>query len=131
MNSRCNCPVGQRRFPRRYLRFKRSILRSVGQNGQELGRKYWATRSSVRLFARTAHFAHSLARGTVNDYISQNDLVLPHSASISKFNDGIEHSSAVQRLFQRASKHSGHHGRDQSRLRRSLQVSRRGDHQGT
>ena len=52
--------------------------------------KYWATRSSVRLFARTAHslacsgllaslrslicslahFAHSLARGKVNDWMA-------------------------------------------------------------
>ena len=28
---------------------------TVRQNSQELGRKYWATRSSVRSFARTAH----------------------------------------------------------------------------
>ena len=28
---------------------------TVGQNNQEYRRKYWATRSSVRSFARTAH----------------------------------------------------------------------------
>ena len=39
-------------------------------NSQEYRLKYWATRSSVRAFARTAHFAHSLARGTVNDWIA-------------------------------------------------------------
>ena len=63
---------------------------TVGQNNQEYRLQYWATRSSVRLFARTAHLfacsallaslvcsaalsrslahlAHSLARGTVID----------------------------------------------------------------
>ena len=35
----------------------------VGQKSQESRRKYWATRLSVRSFARTAH---SLARGKVN-----------------------------------------------------------------
>ena len=28
---------------------------TVGQNSQDLGRKYWASRSSVHSFARTAH----------------------------------------------------------------------------
>ena len=28
---------------------------TVGQNSQELGHKYWATRLSIRLFPRTAH----------------------------------------------------------------------------
>ena len=66
------------------------------QISQESRRKYWVTRSSVRSFARTAHslacsgllallallapsaaltrslahFAHSLARGTVNDWMA-------------------------------------------------------------
>ena len=40
------------------------------ENSQEYRLKYWATRSSVRSFARTAHFAHSLARGTVNDWMA-------------------------------------------------------------
>ena len=33
------------------------------------------------LFHSLAHFAHSLARGKVNDWMSQNDLVLSHSAA--------------------------------------------------
>ena len=77
---------------------------TVEQNSQETGRKYWATRSFVRLLAHTtllfacsallaslARFAaliHSRARsltdfrarGKVNDLMFQNDLVLPHSA---------------------------------------------------
>ena len=40
--------------------------RTVVWNKQESRRKYWATRSSVRSLARTAHFAHSLACGKVN-----------------------------------------------------------------
>ena len=62
-------------------------------NSQEYRLKYWATRSSIRSFTRTAHsfacfgllrsrpplhslvcslahFAHSLARGTVNDWLA-------------------------------------------------------------
>ena len=39
---------------------------TVGQINKKYRLKYWATRSSVRSFARTAHFAHSLARGKVN-----------------------------------------------------------------
>ena len=50
------------------------------QNSQESRRKYWATRSSVRSFAHTAHFAHSLARGKVYNLMSQFYLVLTHSA---------------------------------------------------
>ena len=75
-------------------------------NSQELGHNYWVSRSSVRLFARTAHsfacskllalltcsaalicslfrlLTHSRARGKVNDWVSRNDLVLPHSAVV-------------------------------------------------
>ena len=74
-------------MPHSFLHF------TMGQNNQELRLKYWATRSSNRLFARTthllsystllallacsialtrslAHFAHSLARGKVNDYMA-------------------------------------------------------------
>ena len=53
------------------------------ENSQEYRLKYWATRSFVRSFARTAHsfacsgllaslahFAHSLARGKVNDWMA-------------------------------------------------------------
>ena len=62
---------------------------TVGQINQEYRLKYWATRSSVRLFARTAHsfaccgllsslapsaalahFAHSLAHGKVDDWMA-------------------------------------------------------------
>ena len=70
----------------------------VVQNSHESRRKYWATRSSVRSFARTAHsfacFAllaslarsavliisliHSRARGKVYDSMSQIALVLSH-----------------------------------------------------
>ena len=80
--------------------------RTVGQNSQEYRRKYWAIRSSVRSFARTAHssacsglltsLAHSsaltrslvhslssLPRSWENELLmSQNDLVLSHSAAI-------------------------------------------------
>ena len=79
---------------------------TVGQNSQELGRKYWATRSSVRSFARTAHLfacsallpslarsialTRSLARSLLSLphswkselLMSQNDLNLPHSAVV-------------------------------------------------
>ena len=37
----------------------------MGQNNQKSRCKYWATRSSVRSHRSLAHFAHSLARGTV------------------------------------------------------------------
>ena len=53
---------------------------TVGQNNREYRLEYWANRSSVRSFARTAHsfacsallaslphFAHCLTCGTVND----------------------------------------------------------------
>ena len=77
---------------------------TVGQNSQGSGRKYWTTRSSVHLFARTARsfactallaslacsaalirliarsLTHSRAREKVIDSMSQNDLVLSHSA---------------------------------------------------
>ena len=53
------------------------------QISQELRRKYWATRSSVRshrsLVRSLAHFAHSLARGKVGILMSQNQAVLNHS----------------------------------------------------
>ena len=62
------------------LPFSASPPSTVGQNNQKPKWKYWATRSSVRSFARTAysfacsgllaslaHFAHSLARGKVID----------------------------------------------------------------
>ena len=75
---------------------------TVGQNSQEYRQKYWATRSSIHLFARTAHsltcsaplallrslacllahFAHSFARGTVNDWMGIHSVffsVLAHS----------------------------------------------------
>ena len=54
-------------FVRLLSRFAHSFLRSwkrcctVVWNKQELGRKYWATRSSVRWFARPARPAHSFA----------------------------------------------------------------------
>ena len=76
----------------------------MGKNSQESGRKYWAIRSSVHSFGGTAHsFAcsallaslgrstaliYSLARSTthsrtcgkVENCMSENNLVLPHSA---------------------------------------------------
>ena len=55
-----------------------SRRRTVGQNSQELGRKYWAFRSSIRSFARTAH-------SWENELLmSQNDLNLPHSAAFEE-----------------------------------------------
>ena len=76
------------------------------QINQKLRCTYWATRSSVRSFTRTAHssacsallaslapsaalthslahFVHSLARGKVNDWMFHNDLVLSHSAALA------------------------------------------------
>ena len=54
--------------------------------------EYWAIRSSARSFARTTHsfacstllalLTHSLARGKVDDSMSQNDLVLSHSGPV-------------------------------------------------
>ena len=79
---------------------------TVGQVNQKPRRKYWATRSSIHSFARTAHsfacfrllasLAHSaaltrlLARSLCSLprsweselYMSQNDLVLSHSAMV-------------------------------------------------
>ena len=49
---------------------------TVVQNSQESRRKYWATRLSIRLFARTPH---SLASELVGKKKSQNDLMLSHS----------------------------------------------------
>ena len=40
-------------------------------------------RSLAPLIRSLAHFAHSLARGKVNDWMSQNDLVLSYSAVAS------------------------------------------------
>ena len=54
------------------------------QNNQEYRLQYWATRSSIRSFARTAYsFACSLARGKVDDYMTISSMffsVLDHSA---------------------------------------------------
>ena len=56
------------------------------ENSQEYGLKYWATRSSVRLLVRSlAHFAHSLARGTVNHWM----------AILSVFFSIFDHSAAL------------------------------------
>ena len=72
---------------------------------QEQRRKYWATRSSVRSFARTAHsfacsgllalltpsavlinlLARSLRSWDSEFLMSQNDLVLSHSATVCPF----------------------------------------------
>ena len=49
----------------------------MGQNSQEYRLKYWATRSSV------PSFAHSLTRGTVNDWMAIYSVfssILAHSA---------------------------------------------------
>ena len=79
---------------------------TMGQNNQDSRLQYWATRSSAPSFARTtrllalhsslrsqallhslicsiAHFAHSLACGTVNDWIAIYSVffsILAHSA---------------------------------------------------
>ena len=45
-------------------------------NKQESRRKYWATRSSVRSFARTAHSWEG------EFLMSQNDLILSHSGVV-------------------------------------------------
>merc|ERR1712081_71167 len=93
-------------------------LRTVVWNKQEWRRKYWATRSSLRSFACTAHsfacygllaslvpsaaltrslahFAHSLARGTANDWM----------AILSVFFSIFDHSGGREvRLLQRMKK---------------------------
>ena len=82
-------------------------------NKQESRRKYWATRSSVRSFARTAHsfacsgllaslapsaaLTHSLARSLCflprlwkrEFLMSQNDLVLSHSSLVFNMVVGV------------------------------------------
>ena len=43
------------------FRFEHDVRQcTVGQNSQELGHKYWATRSSICSFTRTAHLHRSL-----------------------------------------------------------------------
>ena len=49
---------------------------TVGQNNEKYRLEYWATRSSVRSFARTAHSRES------EFLMSQNDLVLSHSGLV-------------------------------------------------
>ena len=52
---------------------ERTHGRTMVDNSQEYRLKYWATRSSVRSFARTAH-------SWENEFLmSQNDLVRSHS----------------------------------------------------
>ena len=61
----------KKRWRRRWRRRgRKKIDGTVGQINQKYRLKNWATRSSARSFAHTAHFAHSLARGTVNDWIA-------------------------------------------------------------
>ena len=49
------------------------------------------SRPPLRSLVRSlAHFAHSLARGKVNDWMSQNDLVLSHSAVTPQPEEQIE-----------------------------------------
>ena len=50
------------------------------ENSQEYRLKYWATHSSVGLFARTTHSLRSPPRLWESEFLmSQNDLVLSHS----------------------------------------------------
>ena len=94
-----NCAQSVPNFSTNFFKFVvAASLRTVGQNNQKYRLKYWATRSSVRSFARTAHsFACSgllalLASSAVflarslrsrprswdSEYLmSQNDLVCP------------------------------------------------------
>ena len=80
--------------------------RTVGQNNEESRRKYWATRSSVHLFACTARrslvrllcsrpplrslvrsLTHFLACGTVNDYMAIFSVflaILAHSVVVMR-----------------------------------------------
>ena len=56
-------------FDAEELSFKLAVVDhlTVGQNDQEYRLEYWATRSSVRSFARTAHlFARSLTSLTTS-----------------------------------------------------------------
>ena len=53
-------------------------------NKQEPRHKYWATRSSICLFARTTQSLRSLPRSWESEFLmSQNDLVLAHSAMMA------------------------------------------------
>ena len=83
--------------------------RTVGQNSKKSGCKYWANCWSVHSFARTAHsfawsallislgtllrsFVHSLPHSLPSSWeseslMSQNDLILPHSAAGSVVNN--------------------------------------------
>ena len=95
-----------------FLELGESCWYTMVENRKERRCKYWATRSSFRSFARTAHsfacsgllallarsaaltrslahFAHSLARGTVNDCM----------AILSVFFPVFDHSVMVQKLF--------------------------------
>ena len=56
--------------------------RTMVDDSQEYRLKYWATRSSVRSLARTAHslvcsLAHFLARGVVNDWMAILSVFFP------------------------------------------------------
>ena len=74
--------------------------------------RYWATCSSIRSFAGTAHFAHSQARGTVNNWMAIYSVffsILAHSgeeepshstsknAELPKRSVDPEHGSACQK----------------------------------
>ena len=77
---------------------------TVGQNSQELGRKHWATCSSVRSFARSAHsFActvHSFACSTLLASLARSAALirslarfLTHSRARGKENDSMSQKS--------------------------------------
>ena len=70
--------------------FSSSLHLTVGQNNQESRQKYWATRSSVRLFARTAHlFACSaLCCAALTCSLACSLRSLPHSRE-SEWLDGF------------------------------------------
>ena len=77
--------------------------RTMVQNNQESRRKHWAIRSSVHSFTHTTHsfacsallallthsaapihsLAYSLTPGKMVDCMSQNDLILSHSAAVA------------------------------------------------
>ena len=74
---------------RLFVRSHRSLVRLL-----RTARFARALRCAHSLTRSLAHFAHSLARGKVNFWMSQNDLVLSHSAVISKGGARVETGGA-------------------------------------
>ena len=86
-------------------------------NKQESRRKYWATRSCVRLFARTAHFAHSLVRGKVNFLCLKMTWFCP---IVSRFHVAVLEHVTLKTRFPLEGPIAMHYGIETGNLRRNL-----------